>query len=335
MSTLRKQVKILLPGILLASLISITSLMLGNLQSAKVINPLLISILIGIVIRNIFRLKRGFDPGIEFSVKKILRLSVILLGLRLSFFQVLDIGFRGIFILVLSSIGTLLFTCWLGSRLNINYRFAQLIAVGTSICGASAVVAAAPVIENSEEDLAYVVATITSLGTLAMVSYPILQGFIQLDFNEFGLWCGASIHEVAQVLAASFQIGTLSGEVATVAKLSRVLLIAPVLLILSFQKKNYHNHEYTLTRIINFMPWFVVFFLLATLLNSLSLIPIDIKILLVEFNHFLLSLAMAAVGLSTRLSKITKIGFKPFFLAILSWFFLSSVSLLLIKLIVI
>jgi uncharacterized integral membrane protein (TIGR00698 family) len=304
--------------------------MLSNLQSEKIVSPLLISILVGVATRNIFGLKMLFESGVQFSIKKILRLSIVLLGLRLSFIQVLDIGFTGIFTLVVSSIGTLFFTFWLGRKLNINSRFSQLIAVGTSICGASAIVAAAPVIESSEEDLTYVVATITSLGTLAMVSYPLLQEFMQLNPSEFGLWCGASIHEVAQVLVASFQVGTFSGETATVAKLSRVLLIIPVLFILSFQNKS-HGQNFSLQKIFSFVPWFVCFFVLVTLLNSVNLIPVKVQAFLISTNQFLLCLSMAAVGLGTRLSRITSIGIKPFLLAIVSWLFLSWISLFLIK----
>jgi len=330
MFTLRKQIQAFLPGIMLASLISIVSLMLSDVQLEKIVSPLLISISVGVATRNILGLRRAFEPGIQFSMKKILRLSIVLLGLRLSFIQVLDIGFAGMFTLAFSSIGTLFFTFWLGKRLNINSRFSQLIAIGTSICGASAIVAAAPVIESSEEDLTYVVATITSLGTLAMVSYPLLQELIQLNPNEFGLWCGASIHEVAQVLVASFQVGTFSGEIATVAKLSRVLLIIPVLFILSFQNKS-HSQNFSLQKIFSFIPWFVCFFVLVTLLNSMNLIPVNVKVFLISINQFLLCLSMAAVGLGTRLSRIAAIGIKPFLLAIFSWLFLSWISLFLIK----
>lgn len=319
-----------MPGIGLASIVAIASLIGGSLQTQKVVSPLLIAIIIGIIIRNTVGVSKVFEPGISFSAKKVLRIAVILLGLKLSFFQILSIGIDGISIIVLGSIGTFLLTCWLGTKLGVDYRLAQLIAVGTSICGASAVAATTPVIGTSEEDVAYAIATITGLGTLAIIGYPILQGFIQLSPNEFGIWCGASIHEVAQVVAAAFQNGEVSGEIATVIKLSRVLLIVPVIVLISCQKGSERKGS-NLGRLLSSIPWFVCAFVLLSLLNTAELFSVSLKSFILDLNQFFLCLSMAAMGLITQLRKLASVGIKPLFLAIVSWFFLGTITLFLIK----
>ena len=290
----------------------------------------MIAIIIGIIIRNTVGVSKAFEPGISFSAKKILRLAVILLGLKLSFLQILSIGINGISIIVLGSIGTFFFTCWLGAKLGVDYRLAQLIAVGTSICGASAVAATTPVIGTSEEDVAYAIATITGLGTLAIIGYPILQEFIQLSPNDFGVWCGASIHEVAQVVAASFQHGAVSGEIATVIKLSRVLLIIPVIVLISCQKLT-SGKGFSLDSILGSIPWFVCAFIFLSLLNSVGLFSDSLKSFILDLNQFFLCLSMAAMGLITQLRKLASVGMRPLCLAVISWVFLGTITLFLIK----
>ena len=329
-TTFAEELKILLPGIGLASIVAIAALISSSLQTQKVISPLLIAIIIGIIIRNTVSVSKAFEPGISFSAKKILRLAVVLLGLKLSFSQILSIGIDGISIIVFGSIGTFLFTCWLGAKLGVDYRLTQLIAVGTSICGASAVAATTPIIGTSEEDVAYAIATITGLGTLAIIGYPILQEFIQLSPIEFGVWSGASIHEVAQVVAASFQQGAVSGEIATVIKLSRVLLIIPVIVLISFQKMT-SGKEFSFGVILGSIPWFVCAFIFLSLLNSVGLFSDNLKFLILNLNQFFLCLSMAGMGLITQLRKLASVGMRPLCLAVISWVFLGTTTLFLIK----
>ena len=154
----------------------------------------------------------------------------MLLGLQLTLGQVLAVGGAGLGGGRGEPRGDLRLTLWLGRRLGVDRKLAELIAAGTSICGASAVIAANTVTEGSDEDVAYAVACVTVFGSLAMLLYPALPGLLHLDPRAFGLWAGASIHEIAQVVAAAFQDGKEAGEFATIAKLSRVMLLAPVVM---------------------------------------------------------------------------------------------------------
>lgn len=323
------QFNALMPGVVLVAMIAGLALLLYHTTRLSLLNPLLTAVVLGIVLGNVAGVSPIYQPGIQFSMKRILRLAVILLGLKLSLAQVLEVGLRGLMIVGISSLSTFYLTCWLGQMLRVNRRLSQLIAAGTSICGASAVVATNAVVDSSEEDVAYAIALVTGLGTLAMLSYPLMPDLLQLSSSGFGLWCGASIHEVAQVIAAAFQGDAISGEVATVTKLSRVLLLIPVLAVLSYQTSAAPKGQSASVKVS--LPWFVLGFGLLVVLNSSLPIPGTAKSWLLNANQLLLCMAMASMGLLTRLASLRRVGMRPLYLALGSWGFLSVVSLILIR----
>lgn len=317
-------------GIVLTSWISGIALWISFHVSNVILSPLLLSAVFGIIIRNTIGIPKDSLPGICFSAKKILRLAVILLGLKISFYQISEIGIYGLIIISFCSISTFFVTCWLGKRFRIKRTLYQLIASGTSICGASAIIATNSAIDGSEEDVSYSIAIVTFLGTLAMLFYPIAANLLNLTPTVFGLWCGTSIHEVAQVLAASFQNSELSGEIATISKLSRVILIVPLISLLSIQAHVLKSRQGFQSTAATF-PWFILFFSLLVALNSLNLIPEKFLSPILIFNQVLLCMAMASMGLMTSLSALVKVGLKPLYLAIISWFYLGFVSLFILR----
>ncbi|QQE67641.1 hypothetical protein GFS31_43540 (plasmid) [Leptolyngbya sp. BL0902] len=326
------QIKAWLPGLGLTGLLAAMALGIGQIShnaGIKLLNPLLVAVLLGIVVRQTVSLSAVYRPGIQFAMKRILRLAVILLGLRLSMAEILAVGPVGLIIITSSTISTFLLTIWLGKRLSVNPKLTRLIAAGTSICGASAIVATNAVVDGSEEDMTYAIATITGFGTLAMVSYPLIAGLGQLSPETFGLWCGASIHEVAQVIATAFQHSATSGDIATVAKLSRVLLIVPILLGLGWQARGSRIPGQAQKALP--IPWFVLFFAGLVLLNSLQIFPTAFKASVAQGNQVLLCIALAAMGLETYLYKLVKLGLKPLLLAGFSWLFLAITSLFLVQ----
>ncbi|MBE9159892.1 YeiH family putative sulfate export transporter [Nodosilinea sp. LEGE 06152] len=318
-----------LPGLLLTTLIAGVAIGLGRLIGLDTLNPLLIAVLLGIGWRQWGGVPATYRPGIKFAMKRVLRLAVILLGLRLSLAEVMAIGPWGLGMVTLSTLSTFYLTCWLGRCLGVNPRLTRLIGAGTSICGASAVVATNTVIEGTEEDMAYAIATITGFGTLAMLIYPLMGSLLHLSPQAFGIWCGASVHEVAQVIAIAFQNSDLSGNLATVTKLSRVLLMVPIVVSLGWQT-NRTNQLGQSSRSVP-VPWFVLCFCALVVVNSLGLIDPSIRVEVLNGNQFLLCLSLAAMGLETNLASLTKIGLKPIYLAGLSWLFLAVFSLLIIS----
>ncbi|MEB3290034.1 MAG: YeiH family protein [Leptolyngbya sp.] len=329
------RVKAWLPGLGLTALLAALALGIGYLShrtGIKLLNPLLVAVLLGIAVRQVVPLPAIYRPGIHLAMKRILRLAVILLGLRLSMAEIFAVGPVGLAMIASSTVSTFYLTTWLGRRLSVNPKLTRLIAAGTSICGASAIVATNAVVDGSEEDMTYAIATITGFGTLAMVSYPLMAGLGQLSPETFGLWCGASIHEVAQVIATAFQHSTTSGDIATVAKLSRVLLIVPILLGLGWQARGTQAQGEAPKALP--IPWFVLFFAGLVLLNSVQLFPAALKVSVAQVNQVLLCMALAAMGLETYLDKLVRLGLKPLILAGLSWLFLSMTSLMLIQIMV-
>lgn len=330
---LRDQSIPLLPGLMLTGAIAILSLTVEHALNITVLNPLLIAVVSGIGIQNLWGTPTRFRAGVQFSMKRILRLAVILLGLKLSFTEVLAVGPAGLIVVASTTVSTFYLTCWLGNCLNINRKLTQLIAAGTSICGASAVVATNAVVDSSEEDMAYAIAAVTGLGTCAMLLYPLVPTLIQISPEAFGIWCGASIHEVAQVIAAAFQNGTVSGEFATITKLSRVLLLIPIVFMLGWNSAQPLPTE-TSVKLKLPIPWFVIFFGFLVAFNSFNLVSEAVKPLILTVNQFLLCMSLAAMGLETNLKRLTKIGLKPVYLAVVAWLFLVLTSFMMIHLIV-
>ena len=247
----------------------------------------------------------------------------------------IEVGGRGIGIIAATLVATFAFTVWMGKWLGVDRKLAQLIAAGTSICGASAVIATNTVTNARDEDVAYAVACVTVFGSVAMFSYPLLPGLLHLDPHAFGLWSGASIHEIAQVVAAAFQDGQKAGQFGTIAKLSRVMLLAPVVIGLGLMAHSTGKDDPTASASSARppMPWFVLGFVALVGINSLITIPAGTKIWIVAVTTFLLSVALAAMGLETDIRKLMAKGIRPALLGALAFLFIASFSLALIKLV--
>ncbi len=315
------------PGLLLSFGLSMLASNLQKFPFLGFTSPLMIAVIMGTLIRNTVGVPAIYRPGIVFSLKKLLRFSIILLGLQLSLAQVLDIGLQALGIIIITTVTTFVFTCWLGEVLGVNRKLTQLIAAGTSICGASAIVATNSVVEGSDEDVAYAITIISLFGSLSMLSYPFLSRILDLAPEAFGLWAGISIHEVAQVIATAFQGGEVSGELGTISKLARVLFLIPFLLTLSFDHipKQKHVESSQLKKIP--IPWFIFGFIGLVGLNSLPIFPPLAKAWVIQNNKFLITMALAAMGLEVNLLKMRQTGLKPLYLGAAAWLFIACLSL--------
>jgi uncharacterized integral membrane protein (TIGR00698 family) len=331
---LGKTIMATLPGLLLASAVAVSAYAIRQLPVMATFSPLILAIVIGIAFHNFVGTPSSAKLGVAFSMRRLLRIAIILLGLQLTITQVIEVGGRGIGIIAATLVATFAFTVWMGGLLGVDRKLAQLIAAGTSICGASAVIATNTVTNASDEDVAYAVACVTVFGSVAMFTYPLLPGLLHLDSHAFGLWSGASIHEIAQVVAAAFQDGQKSGEFGTIAKLSRVMLLAPVVITLGLMARggNKSDPASSVTSARPPMPWFVLGFVALVGINSLIAIPAEAKMWIVAVTTFLLSVALAAMGLETDIRKLLAKGIRPALLGALAFVFIASFSLLLIKL---
>ncbi|AMS42103.1 MULTISPECIES: YeiH family protein [Aminobacter] len=323
----------LLPGLLLAAGIAALAFALRHLPGLGSFSPMIIAIVLGIAFHNLAGTPDQAKPGVAFSMRKVLRFAIILLGLQLTASQVAEVGITGVAIIAATLVATFTFTVWLGRLIGVEQKLAELIAAGTSICGASAVIATNTVTKASDEDVAYAVACVTVFGSIAMFGYPLLPGLLQLGPHAYGLWAGASIHEIAQVVAAAFQDGQQAGEFGTVAKLTRVLMLAPVVITLSLAaRQRARSSRATQGGTTAPMPWFVLGFIAMVGVNSLVDIPADAKTWIVALTTFLLTMALAAMGLETDIRKLRAKGLRPLFLGLAAFLFIATFSLMLVKL---
>jgi uncharacterized integral membrane protein (TIGR00698 family) len=262
-------------------------------------------------------------------MRRLLRLAIMLLGFQISLSQIWQVGGPGFLIVVATLVCTFLFTVWLGRRLGVDPKVAELIAAGTSICGASAVVATNTVTEGSDEDVTYAIAVITVLGTVSILLYPLAAVAMGMPSSAYGLWTGASIHEIAQVIAAAFQGGSLSAQYGAISKLSRVMLLAPVVFTLGFLATRRRCADGNRAKVA--VPWFLLGFLAVIVVNSQGWIPKEWTARLVTANQFLMAAALAGMGLETSVKKLCTAGLRPFLLGSGAWCFISVLSLVLIR----
>lgn len=319
------------PGLALTIAIALLAYAARLLPGVGAFSPMILAIVFGVVIGNLVRVPAAAKPGVTFAMRRVLRFAIVLLGLQLTFSQVIEVGAAGVATIVATLVATFLFTTWLGRVIGVDRKLAQLIAGGTSICGASAVVAVNTVTRGSDEDVAYAVACVTVFGSIAMVLYPWLPGLLGLDPHAYGLWSGASIHEIAQVVAASFEQGQAAGEFGTVAKLTRVMMLAPMVIGLGMlAARGARAGEAGSASAPT--PWFVLGFVALVAFNSLVTIPAEVKSVLVPATAFMLSVALAAMGLETNVAKLRAKGFRPLLLGFASFLFIACFSLALVKL---
>ncbi len=299
------------------------------------LSAIIISILIGMLVKNVIGVHNSMHLGINFCSKKVLRLAIILLGFKLSLLDISKIGYSALIVILISTTLTLILARVIGKKLGISRNLSILIGAGTSICGASAIVAVNAVSKSeNEEETSFAVAVVTILGTIFMFLYPFCFHLFTISTDAYALWTGASIHEVAQVVAAGFAISPTIGSSATIVKLTRVLMVIPVTIILSIResRRKQSSEQPSLSAIT--IPWFVLLFLLVVCINSLKILPIEISSQLVILDNYLMAAAMVALGLETSILAIKQTGLKPLYLGIILSFFISVVSLLIIEIFV-
>ena len=335
----------LAPGLLAAAVLTWLSFWLSDFVGVRLmgfdkspISPVLLAIVLGMGMGMVIPLPRSLNPGLQFSVKKILRLGIILLGIRLTIFDVFKLGAYGVPIVALCILGGLFITTRINSWLNLPERLGTLIAVGTSICGVTAIVAASPAIDADEEESAYAVAVITIFGLFATLVYPYLAHTIFAgEAVKVGLFLGTAVHETAQVVGAAkiyadVYSQSLALDVATIAKLVRNLFMAVVIpfMAYSYAQKSRGSEEFKgqKTSFSQLFPVFILGFILMAILRSIGDAGINTSgnafgmwqsgswagtISLIKSGaEILLVMALAGVGLNTKLKSLQKLGIKPF-----------------------
>ena len=318
-----------LNGIVLVALFASAAFQISqiDLLSSLGISPLIVGIVLGIFYGNTLRqhLPQEWVPGILFSSKILLRIGIVFFGFRITFQDLWHVGIDGLLISCIMVTTTFLLGSFCGPRFfGLSPRLSMLTAAGSSICGAAAVLATEPVVRAKPHESSIAVGTVVLFGTLSMFLYPILQktGILGLSAQEYGMFVGGTIHEVAHAVAAGQAVSFDAGNTAVIVKMLRVMLIAPLLIFLGlWLAHKTAAGEKQETRIV--FPWFALFFILCAGFNSLGITPASVVAFINKADVFILTMAMCALGIETRLEKVRKVGAAPFYLAILMYLWLT------------
>ncbi|GAB3444670.1 YeiH family protein [Insolitispirillum peregrinum] len=327
-------------GLALSGALAVGASELHRLPALGWASPLILAVVLGIALNSVRRQPVAslplFAPGIALVMKRLLRIGVALLGLQITLGQMQALGWSGGALIVGTVAATFVFTLGCGRLLRVEARLTRLIAAGTSICGASAVVAANAAVEGDDADVAYAVAMVTVFGTLSMLGFPLLAGLIGLGDHAFGLWSGVAIHEVAQVIAAAYQYSPQAGEMATITKLARVVLVVPVVFVLLLALPARAAGQVGPTRSAGqaggagrrvTIPWFALGFLALVGVASCDILPPVVLDGVATVDRWLLTVALAGMGLATAPAALVRRGGRPMLLAALATVFISLFSL--------
>jgi uncharacterized integral membrane protein (TIGR00698 family) len=312
------------PGFLVSVVVAVTAQFLSDHYGAP---AMLMALLLGIALN--FLAEEGRTvAGIEFSARTVLRFGVALLGARISVELLIGLGPDLIALIVVGVISTILFGLAGAQLLGRGWRLALLTGGAVAICGASAAMAIAAVLpknEHSERNLIFTVLGVTVLSTIAMIVYPIVTQLFDLDHQATGVFLGGTIHDVAQVVGAGFSVSDTTGETATLVKLIRVTMLAPVVLVFALAiRASGAGDDPGLGRRPPLVPGFVLAFLGMATLNSLGVIPLIVADGLADLSRWALLTAIAAVGMKTSLRRILEVGGQAIALIVAETLFIAS-----------
>lgn len=303
--------------------ITAVAYLLAGLPGLTVMGALGVALFLGLMVRAVVGLPRAAERGVEFSAKTLLRVGIVLLGVRLNFAL---IGEAGVMVLLLDLgviIVGIIFIERLGRWLGVSRSLRLSVAVGSSVCGASAIVATAPIVRAKKDEISVSVATVSILGTLGVFAYTVLGAALGLDAVAYGLMTGATLQEVGQVLAAGFALGPQAGDLATITKLTRVAMLAPVLIVVGALLIRYDSRKNECgantpeqAERPPLLPAFLLGFLIVGGVNTLGYIPGQLAGWMQTASLILTAAAMAGIGLNADFRALKNIGGKAMILGV-------------------
>ncbi|AZO64218.1 MULTISPECIES: putative sulfate exporter family transporter [unclassified Mesorhizobium] len=299
-----------LPGVIVAAALALAAgWIAGGLGEPLSRNPVLVAMLFGLMIGSSFACPDALRPGLDFTKRYLLRLAVVLVGFRITTRLFLDLGFMPLAVAAIELILVLTLLYAIARKLfRLDAEIALLVAVGSAVCGAAAILSMAALVRARDQSAGIAIALITLSGTVALLAYPVmfLSGWLpHLDDRLYGVFVGASIFELAQVYGASFAISDGALNTATLVKLSKVLMLVPLLLAASlvFRSRNKAQEAAPIP-----FPWFIVAFIGVVMLNSEITLNPQLRRVILDVDQFLFLMVMIALGITTRVSRLGEAG---------------------------
>lgn len=320
-------------GLLFVTAIAIVAYFIGSMF--PVIGGAISGILLGILINHFIGTSDKFLTGIDFTLKKLLKVAIILLGFSFSLTDILAVGKSSIIIVIISVLSGLIFTYYIGRLFGLHGNTSLLIGSGTAICGATAIVTLSPVIKAKEEELTYAVNTIFAFNVIAILTFPFIASLLNMTDYHFGIWAGAAIHDTSSVVAAGYAFSDEAGAVSVIVKLARTLMLIPLVVAVAiFQsvkaKWTVSEAQTENVNIFKVFPYFILVFVGVALVNTFVSLPAAIPGAAESIAKFLIVMVMVSVGLKTDIRKIKRVGYKPLIVGLIASVLISVISLMLI-----
>lgn len=315
-------------GIAIALGFALCAMFLGTLF--PIIGSSVFALILGILLNELIYLPENSRPGLNWSGKKLLQYSIIFMGFSLPIETVASTGLSSLKISLPTITVAFLAAIIFGKVFHLKSHLRTLIGFGTAICGGSAIAAAAPIIEADEEEIALSMSTIFFFNILAVFIFPVLGHIWHMSNFHFGLWSGTAINDTSSVVAAAFSYSKAAGEMATIVKLTRALMIVPVCLGLIglklYRTKQQGSKKGILKKIV---PWFIIWFIIASLLSSIGLVPKVVIPYLKEISQLFMAMALVGIGSKVSWKQFRSAGSAPLLVGLIAWFCVAGSSLIL------
>ncbi|WP_282804337.1 YeiH family protein [Clostridium tetani] len=313
-------------GILFTAVLAIISGFISNLIPHSLIGAGVFALLIGMLLNPIVSKYTILNKGLNFTSKKILRLAIIIMGITLSFSQVLEVGKYSLIVMVFTLITAFGGGYLLGKLFKMDWKLSGLISAGTGICGGSAIAAISPVIDAEDGDIAYAISATFIFDVVMVILFPIAGKYFNMTDLGYGLWAGTAVNDTSSVVAAGYAFSDIAGNFSVIVKLTRTLSIVPVVLIFSYinerlirktkeedskVKENESVHHKDKIDMKKIFPWFILLFLAMVAIKSTGIIPNTVSHFVSNLSKFLMVMSLGAIGLKTNFKSLAKSGFAP------------------------
>ncbi len=312
-------------GISLSVVIGIISYFLG--KTFSIIGGPVFGIIIGLSVA-FYKRKDHFNPGIKITGKKLLQAAIILLGFEMNLINVLEVGSQSLVIMLVTLVSCFVTAYITNKWLKIPSNTAILVAVGTCICGGSAIAATSPVLKAEEDEVVTAISTIFLFNIIAAIIFPPIGRALGMSDIGFGIWAGTAINDTSSVVAASYTFSNEAGNLATIVKLTRSLLIIPITFVLAIYKSKDTKSSEANFSIAKVFPWFILGFVATCIINTIGIFSVEVSEFMGSCSKFLIVVAMSAIGLNTNLLDLISKGKKPIILGSICWFVICIVSLI-------
>lgn len=304
--------RLVLPGVLLAGSIAAIAFLLASLQNATIgyalLDPLVIGLVIGLLVRATWSPPATFEKGIAFAGKQLLEFAIVVLGITLNLGALIDAGWKILASVLVLVAMMLVVGISLGKAMGLNTRMATLVAVGNAICGNSAIAAVAPVIRARKEEVAAAIALTAVLGVGVVLALPLLVPVLNLSHERYGVVAGLSVYAVPQVLAATFSVSATAGQIGSLVKLTRVMMLGPVVALFAWMYREKDEDRASRLQVSKFLPWFVLGFFVFAGIRTAGFVPAGWIQPATDFSRILTAIAMAGLGLGVDIRTVRQFG---------------------------